>query len=283
MSDHLEPTTPLHARRPWTRCFALGAVAAVAFAGSGVVVATQSSSAGAPSFGSAPTYRLDDEPLPAPGKAWIQGIITDQANHPLDNVNVEVWPADPAATEPVGTNLTYAGTPDDLRHQHGVFRVEVPMNQPYVIVVSGVGGAEDGDAYRMRSIGNGRPIMAKSGAGSTLAAGRVLDLGTFQVARQGRVDARTTAKLAKKKVDAGDRTRLRVTVSSKYVAAPAGKVVVRIGAKKVTDRLRATDSGKTSMRLPALKKPGRHRIQVTFPATSTIHRSVSKPVYLKVR
>jgi hypothetical protein len=279
------PSIPTQtAPRAWNRCFALGAVAALTFAGGGIALATQGSSANASPHEPASSYQLDEDPLPAPGMAWIQGVITDQANHPLDNVNVEVWPTDPAATAPVGSNLTYAGTPDDLRHQHGVFRVEVPMDEPYLIIISGVRGSEDGDLYRMRSIGHGRPIMARTGggAGTKMAAGRVLDLGTFDIARQGRVEARTTAKLAKKKVDAGHPARLRVVVSSKFVASPTGKVVVHVGAKKVTDRLRAADGGKTSVRLPRLAKPGKHRIRVTFPATSTIQRSVSKPVWLKV-
>ena len=274
----------LHPTRTWPRCFALASVAALTFAGSGVAVATQGSSPTTPSHGSGVAHRLDEDPLPAAGKAWIQGIITDQANHALDNVNVEVWPTDPAATEPVGSNLTYAGTPADLRHQHGVFRVEVPMGEPYVIVLSAVHRSEDGDPYRMKTLGGGRPIMARAaGKTANLAPGRVLDLGTFQLARQGRVDARTTAMLARKKVNAGHRTRLRVTVSSKFVAAPAGKVVVHIGARKVTDRLRASDNGKTSVRLPAFKKPGLYRIRVAFPATATIRRAEAKPVYLKVR
>jgi hypothetical protein len=284
MSDHQLPATNAP-RRTWPRCFALATAAALTFAGGGAVIATSSTSATASADQASATYQLADDPLPAPGKAWIQGVITDQANHALDNVNVEVWPTDPNASEPVASNLTYAGTPADLRHQHGVFRVEVPMNVPYVIVLSGVRGAEDGDPYRMTSVGGGRPIMARSGtgAGTRLADGRVLDLGTFQLARQGRVSAKATADLAKKKVGTGVRARLRVTVSSKFVAAPTGKVVVHVGRKKITDRLRAADHGKTSIRLPRFEKPGKHQVRVTFPATSTIQRAASRPVVLRVR
>jgi ribosomal protein L18E len=281
--SHHHAESPRRPRRTWASCFAIGTATSLTLAVGGIVMATHGTPATA-AHGTASAYRLADDPVPAAGKTWIQGIVTDQANHALDNVNVEVWPVDPAASEPVASNLTYAGTPADQRHQHGVFRVEVPMNEPYVIVLSAVNGTEDGDPFRMKTLGDGRPIMARTDAGAGLrsAPGRVLDLGTFQLARQAKVTAQTTAKLAKRKIEAGSRARLRLAVTSEFVAAPAGKLVIHSGGKKITERLRTTDRGKTTVRLPKITKPGKHRIRVAFRATSTIRRSVSKPVVLEV-
>src|SRR5262245_36411506 len=87
--------------------------------------------------------------VPPAGTTWIEGTITDQAKHAQDNVNVEAWPRDPAATAPVASSLTYGGNPSDPRFQHGFFLLEVPSGQAYRIVFSSVGGQEDGDAFRM--------------------------------------------------------------------------------------------------------------------------------------
>jgi hypothetical protein len=281
MSENQNKSNP--PRRGWVAAAVPATVAALALAGGGVVMASQSTTAAASPHVHRTPFRVVAAPLPAPGNTWIQGVLTDQANHPLDNVNVEVWSAS-GGSAPVASNLTYAGTPADARHQHGVFRVEVPMNEPYTIVLSGVGGAEDGDAYRMTSVGNGRPIEARPERGSAKAAtGRVLDLGTFQLAHQGQVAATTTAKLAKKKVVAGSRPQLKVTVASKFVSAPTGKLVVHVDGKKITDRLRSTDKGKASIQLPKVKKAGKHQVTVTFPATKTIKRSVSKPLKFTVK
>jgi hypothetical protein len=271
-------------RRSWARSLVPATVAALTFAGGGIVMASQGTPASATPQGGRTPYRVVADPLPAPGKTWIQGVLTDQASHPLDNVNVEVWSASPGTSAPVASNLTYAGTPADARHQHGVFRVEVPMNQPYVIVLSGVSGSEDGDRYRMRTVGNGRPIMARSAGGTSARAvtGRVLDLGRFQLARQGQVSSTTTARLAKKVVKSGHRAQLNVTVASRYVSAPTGKLVVHVNGTRVTHRLRSTDHGKASIRLPRIRKSGKHRITVVFLATSTIGRSVSEPLRLTV-
>jgi hypothetical protein len=232
-------------------------------------------------------FRVVANPLPAPGNTWIQGVLTDQANHPLDNVNVEVWSPSDTASTPVASNLTYAGTPNDARHQHGVFRVEVPSNEPYVLVFSGISKSEDGDAYRMQTYGQGRPIVARAGqaagTGGRAATGRVVDLGKIQLVHQGHVRSATSVKLARKKVQSGHRAKATVTVRSPYVSAPAGKLVVHVAGKKATHRLSAANGGRTSFLLPKVRKSGNHRVTATFLTTSTVSRSTSKPVRLKVK
>jgi hypothetical protein len=224
-------------------------------------------------------------PVPPAGSAWLQGVLTDQAGHALDNVNVEVWSTDPTATAPVGSNLTYAGAPADGRHAHGAYRVEVPSDKPYTIVFSGVGGAEDGDAYRMQSYGQGRPLMVRSttgNTGKTVTAGTTRNLGATALVHQGRVNSTMKAKLGSAKVPVGKKAKLKVSVHSPFVSDVTGKVVVTVNGKKVHDRLGARDNGKSTLKLPKLKKPGKYKVVATFGRTGTVQASKSKPVKLTV-
>jgi hypothetical protein len=232
---------------------------------------------------------LAPKPKPPPGGSWIQGVLTDQARHTLNNVNVEAWPVDPTATEPVASNLTYAGDPKDGRHQSGVFRLEVPAATPYRIKFSAVGGVEDGDRFRMQAYGGGRPIMTRetspgqrTRASAVVApSGRIVDLGTTQLVRQGTVSSKTKARLSSKKVKAGRHGKLSVQVTSHFVSNVTGKVQVRVSGKKATDRLAASDHGKTTIRLPKLKR-GSHMVSVKFQGTHTVATSKAKKVRLIV-
>ncbi|GAA4696456.1 Ig-like domain-containing protein [Nocardioides conyzicola] len=221
---------------------------------------------------------------PAAGSSWIQGVLTDQAGNPLNNVNVEVWPNDPNAATPVASNLSYAGTPADVAHQSGVFRVEVPSGRAYRITISTVGGREDGDQFRMSSIGGGAPIMARTGSRQALLAvpGRTLELGTVQLARQGRVASTITAKAAKRRVAAGKRGTLRVRVTSPFVTNVTGKVQVRVGGKTVTRHIGAFEHGRISIKLPKLKA-GKHSVHVAFLGSSTVSRDKAKAVRFVVK
>jgi hypothetical protein len=227
-------------------------------------------------------------PVPPTGTTWIQGVLTDQANHAIDNVNVEVWPNDPAATQPLASNLSYGGTPADGRHNHGAYRVEVPSNVPYIIVFSAVGGAEDGDAYRMQSYGEGRPLMVRPTTRSSRtlakagAPGRVRDLGTTQLVHQGRVSSSIKAKLGSAKVKAGGKGKLTVTVTSPFVSNVTGKLTVKVAGKKLTNRLGASDRGKATINLPKMNKPGAHQIVASFGATGTVEGATAKPVKLTI-
>lgn len=221
---------------------------------------------------------------PAAGSSWIQGVVTDQAGHPLNNVNVEVWPNDPNAATPVASNLSYAGTPADVAHQSGVFRVEVPAGTAYRVTLSTVGGREDGDQFRMSSIGGGAPIMARTGSRQPLLAvpGRTLELGTVQLARQGRVASTVTAKAAKRQVAPGKRGTLRVRVTSPYVTNVTGKVQLRVSGRTVTRHIGAFEHGRLSIKLPKLKA-GKRTVHVAFLGSSTVSRAKGKAVRFIVK
>jgi hypothetical protein len=223
--------------------------------------------------------------VPPAGSAWIQGVLTDQAGHPVDNVNVEVWSDDPSAAGPIASNLTYGGTPADGRHAHGVYRVEVPMDQPYSIVFSAVGGAEDGDAFRMQTYGQGRPIMVRSTTrtrGVSAAAGTIRKLGRTELARQGKVRSTVKAKVHPAK-GAAKRGTLLVKVKSPYVSPVTGKVIVKVNGKKVTNHLGKNEHGKSTLKLPKLTKAGKYKVHVHFAGTGTVARSKTKPIKLTVK
>ncbi len=218
--------------------------------------------------------------VPPAGMTWIEGIVTDQANHGQDDVNVEAWPRGPGATTPAASSLTYGGAPDDPRFEHGFFLLEVPSNQPYRIILSTVGGKEDGDPFRMRAYGHGRPIVVRA---AVSAAGRIRNLGPIALARHGHVASTTKAVLPKAKVTAGTRAKLRVRVTSRFVTNVTGTVVVHAAGKKLTHRLSPRSHGRSTFKLPHLRKPGRYKVTASFTGSGTVHRSKSKPVRLTVR
>ena len=226
-------------------------------------------------------------PTPPAGEAWIQGALTDQAGHRLNNVNVEVWSTDTNATEPVASNLSYAGAPADGRHQNGVYRVAVPSGTPYILTFSTLSGQEDGDLFRAQAYGSGRPIATRSDSPSLQGtpvmapAGRVINLGTTQMVRQGTVSSKTTARLGGK-VKAGKRGKLTVRVTSPFVSNVTGKVTVKIGKKKLTHRLTAAEHGRSTINLPKLST-GNHKAVVQFQGTNTVAASKAKPVKVKVK
>ena len=237
----------------------------------------------APAVVTAPAgpHRAAVAAVPPPGSTWIEGVVTDQADQGQDNVNVEAWSSDPSATDPVASSLTYGGPPSGLRYQHGFFLLEVPSNQPYRIVFSGVAGKEDGDVFRMKSYGHGRPIVVRNLAATP---GRIRDLGTVPLVRQGRVASTTKATLPRAKVTAGTRATLRVRVTSPFVTNVTGKVVVRVsGKKRITHRLTQHSHGKAKFKLPHLNKPGRYKVTASFTRTGTVQHSKAKPVRLTVR
>jgi hypothetical protein len=226
---------------------------------------------------------------PPAGETWLLGTLTDQANHRVNNVNVEVWPNDPAAVEPVASNITYAGAPEDGRHEAGVWRVAVPAGAAYIIRFSAVGGAEDGDAYRMQSYGEGRPVAARStgklgrAVVVTAAAGRAYNLGVTQLVRQGTVASKVTAKVkAAKKLTAGEPGTLTVKVTSPFVSSPTGLVKVRIDGKKIKrDKLTEIDKGKSTILLPKLSA-GSHRVVARYQGSGTVDGSKGDPIAFTV-
>lgn len=100
--------------------------------------------------------------------------------------------------------------------------------------------------------------------------------------RQGTVSSKTTARLGHRKITAGKRGKLTVRVTSPFVSNVTGKVTVRIGGKRLTNRLTASEHGRSTIRLPKLS-PGSHKAVVQFRGTDTVAASKAKPVKVKVK
>jgi hypothetical protein len=224
---------------------------------------------------------------------WFEGVITDQAGHRLNNVNVEAWNSNPSEIGPVASNLSYAGNPADGRHQSGVFRLEVPGGAGYRITFSTFSGQEDADPYRMQTYAGGRLVMARTTTGGAVTAavlaaapGRIVNLGTVRLARRtsvgnvGRVASTTTARLVKARIKVGHRARLQVRVTSRLAARVTGAVQAKVGRKVA--RANLGSGGTVTIRLPKVKR-GKHLVQVTFLGSSTVAPSKAKPVRLIVK
>lgn len=280
---------PRNTRRRWR-----SRVTLVAVGGLAVTPLVYSSSApSSPGSAAAPsaTFRFValSAARPPAGMSWIQGTLTDQAGHRLNNVNVEAWSPDPTALGPLASNLSYAGAYSDPRHQSGVFRLEVPAGTGYRLTFSTINGQEDGDKFRKLVYGGGRPLMTRgaSRAGAALAAvsaapGRVIDLGTIQLARQGHVPSTTKIRLAKSRIRAGHRARATITLSSPYVSRVTGAVRIKVGKRSITRTVAAHNAGRITVRLPRTK-PGKRMVRVLFRGSSTVAASTAEPVRLVVK
>ena len=210
---------------------------------------------------STPTAAL--APTPPAGESWIQGG-PDRPGRQQAEQRERGSVADGSDRQRAGRfQPGYAGAPADGRHQSGVFRLAVPGGTPYRITFSTIGGSEDGDKFRKQAYGGGLAIMTRvptAGRPTRVAAvmhaasGRVVDLGKTQLVRQGTVASKTTGRLGTKKVSAGQRAKLSVRVTSRFVTNVTGKVLVKVAGKSITTRLGSASHGKATIQLPKLKK-----------------------------
>ncbi len=250
----------------------IAAAVALAVAGALLVTPQVLPASASTSADSAATVQALAPTEPPAGMAWIEGIITDQAGHPLDNVNVEAWQVDDGTERQlVASNLTYAGVPDDGRHGHGVFRLEVPIHHKYEIVFSTDQGAEDDDAFRLDT------YVAPNG-NDTIRVGKskVRKLGASEIARIKAQRSTIQAKLLPTTVKVGKAGKVLVAIACKYVAPVTGKVTVAVGGKKVAKVLREGDLGAATLTMPKLKKPGTYDVEVWFLGTDTVKKSTKK-------
>jgi len=265
----------------WGSWFRRATVVTALLALGGVMFAPQAThSSGARALARGMSPRDVAALTPPDGTTWIVGTLTDQAAHGQDNVNVEAWPDDPTATAPAASALTYGGPNYKAIAAHGFFRLEVPSGLPYKIVFSAVNGKEDGDPFRKQRYGQGRPIVVRTPSRAT--AGRVRDLGTIQLVRQGKVVSKTKAAVRPAKVKVGQVGKMTVTVTSKYVSNVTGRVSVKVGGHKIKGKLKASAHGKVTMKLPKFHKAGKQKIVARFLGTNTVHSSVAKPVKVTV-
>ncbi|WP_028638765.1 Ig-like domain-containing protein [Nocardioides sp. URHA0032] len=204
---------------------------------------------------------------PPVGKAWLVGVVSDQAKHPLQDVNVEAWLDDPTAEAPVASDLTYEDVADG---QEGYFRLEVPIHAHYLIVVS----SDTGDPYRTFEYNNGDPIK--------VGLRKVRTLGTTEIPRVALQASTTSAKLKPGTVKVNKAGAITITVRCKNVYPVLGKVTAAVGGKKVVGVLKQKDHGQLTLTLPKLKKPGKYTVEASYLGDDFVKKS-SKKITLTVK
>ncbi|MBE7323288.1 Ig-like domain repeat protein [Nocardioides sp. Y6] len=148
---------------------------------------------------------------------------------------------------------------------------------------------------------NGSPITGATASSYTLQAadattrvsvrvtgtlaGRAPGTATSSTVSVGKARSTTTATVSPKTVKRGAKVRMTVTVKVPGVARPTGKLIVKVGKKKIkTVKLKAGKKGKVTFTLPAkkLRKKGKYRLVVQYKGTTKIGGSKSKKVVLTV-
>lgn len=98
-----------------------------------------------------------------------------------------------------------------------------------------------------------------------------------------KVTTRTQARvIGKHRISRTKRARIRVRVVAADGRRLGGRLVVRDGKRRLKV-VRIGASGRRVVRLPRLKRAGKHRITVTYKGSSTTRASRSKPVRITVR
>lgn len=132
------------------------------------------------------------------------------------------------------------------------------------------------------------PASLAGGAYAVTASYKADYSPTTAAARTGLVVTRagtvTKAKLVKKKVTRKQRAKVKVTVAGRGTSVrPTGRVVVFDGKKRIKSAtLSVSKRGKITVKLPKLKKRGKHKLRVTY-AGSRSFRQSSTRVVLRVR
>jgi hypothetical protein len=241
-------------------------VAAAAIAIGGLLITPQvlPASAATPGSGERASALALADPHPPAGKAWLVGVVTDQAGHPLQDVTVEAWLADDTEpTEPTASDLTYENVL--AGDQEGYFRLEVPIHAEYLIVIS---RATD-DAFRTFQYHDGQPIK--------VGLHKVRKLGTSEIARTALQPSKVTAKISPTKVNAGKKTKLTVTVTCTNVAPVTGTFNVTIDGKQVKFKKPVhLSNGKAVADLTAPKKRGTYDVVVSYSGDSYVKKSAKK-------
>ncbi|MGZ4456101.1 MAG: Ig-like domain repeat protein [Nocardioides sp.] len=240
-----------------TALLAAAGLAVVSFHGTSAQ-ASQGSASASTSGLSAPT-------APHKGRAWIQGAVTDQAGHYLDDVNVEALDADGGVT---ASSITYEDP--DGGHPHGFFRLYVPAGK-YQVRFSSL----DGEPFRTA-------YYSEDGAvkNLTVVSKQIRVLDTTALLHAGKVASTTKASLADSSILTTDNGLVRFSVSSKFVDPVDGKVKVTVDGDSAGTVTLSDGAGKLKLdRLPA----GQHDIGVAYLGSTTVKGSKAATAVLTVK
>ena len=210
---------------------------------------------------------------PPQGRAWLEGLVVDQAGRPLDNVVVQAFDAfddDPDAA-PVATWITYADPADGPAH--GFYRLYVPQGSDAVYDIRFSSAEGTRDPYRTRSLDGAHLV-----GGGKRRGGVVHELGTTVMTLERKADA-TVSLTPSRDVTRHDRAgRLSVSVSSPDVDPVTGKLLLTVdGRTKGQQVLTPRSDGRAVFALPELKA-GRHTLAVRYAGSALVRATEGRSV-----
>ncbi|VXC22938.1 Ig-like domain-containing protein [Nocardioides sp. AX2bis] len=267
------------ARRSPLALLATGALTAAVVPGLGFVAGVAAGPvAAAPPDAVAGTGLLATPDAPPQGRAWLEGLVVDQAGRRLDDVVVQAFDVDDLAAdadaEPVSSWLTYADPADGPAH--GFYRLYVPQGRTasYEVRLSSPEGAAD--PYRARTLDDAVVV-----GGGKKQPGEVKELGTAVMTLERKADATVRLKASRDVSKPGRTARLAVTVTSPDVDPVTGRLLLGVdGRTRGRQPLTRQDDGRAAFTLPALK-PGKHTLTVRY-AGSDLVRATSGRTAVKV-
>jgi hypothetical protein len=260
-------------RRSPSALLAAGALTAALVPGLGVGLGLGVGPVAAAPSGAAGTSLLATPDSPPEGRAWLEGLVVDQAGRPLDNVVVQAFDAlddDPGA-DPVATWITYADPADGPAH--GFYRLYVPQGDDVVLDIRFSSPEGTLDPYRARTLDGAHLV-----GGGAKKRGIVQELGTTVMTLERQAEARVRLSPSRDVTRPGRSARLGVTVTSPDVDPVTGKVVLSVDGRTRGQQVltRKTD-GRAAFTLPALK-PGKHTLVVRYAGSTLVEAATGRTV-----
>lgn len=189
-------------------------------------------------------------PASAAREKLIQGVVVDQAGHPVLGVMVQATDADGLV---VASDESYENTNADGEAQPGYFALHVGARGTFTVTFSKAGHTSQ--TIEGVEIVRGAPVAS---------------LGEVEVPKK-LVVTKTSASPARDSITTDDRGRVEVVVTPGS-ERPVGEVVVTAGRKVVgSGILRSRDRGTITVTLRKLDR-GTHELRATYEG-SEFHRS----------
>ncbi len=192
--------------------------------------------------------------------ATVTGRLQRSTITPTERAKVDVVVTAPAGLIPTGTVTVRAGRYSQVATLRSSAKGKVTVTLP-----------------RMTSRAERTVTVTYSGDASLTAASAVV--GTLRVAK---AVPRVTATLERASVSASQRAKVTVRVSAPGVAAPTGRVTVRIGATSHVVALRAADQGRATVELPP-RTAGTYTVRVSYLGSASVLAGKAAPLTLRVR
>lgn len=189
----------------------------------------------------------------------IQGVVTDQFGHKVDDVEVDAVRAN---GNPAASALTYSNRNNG--QPHGYFHLEVGGKGSFTLTLSK-------DGYVTEEIGPFDITRKK----------QRLSLGELELVKK-LADTKTTGELKDDSITPTQKGKVDVTVSAKG-AKPAGEIEIRDGRNVVgNDEMTAGDNGSITVTLKKLAK-GSYNLKAYFLGSNTLKPSSSRSFTLEVK